>query len=621
MLFLFFGGSILAQTKVDSLLQLLKSDSVNSEILCALSEAYVETDYEQAHHYAELALLAAQKNGYKVDEAKAYYLAAKALYRKGDLEAFPKLSEKSLAMAKELNKSELSVENYILIATSFRNQGKYEKAISLYLSAVEIAEKEGLHSLLSYGYSRIGDVHLSQEKPIKARAYYLQALSVAQKHQLSKEESYAISNLGTAEFARQDYAAAISYYLEALSKGGISSRDQYLVLFPNIANCYSELGEYEKAEKFYYKSLNAIDSLYSGFPKGKSGVLSFLGILERRRKNYSKSLSYHKQGLKIQKENGFLRDLYWNYHRMSVLYESMGVYDSSLYYYKEHVSLSDSLLGQETQEKIARLEAEFELSKKENAIAILTQEDALNKEKLSRKNTLMVSGAGLFVLLSLLAYLLFRAKKQSYIKNQLLQERRLLRVQMNPHFIFNVLMSAQAYIYQNKQEEAVEYISDFSSIMRTILENTKKEQITLDQELAFLNSYLRLQRGRFNESFDYSIDVSEAIDMYHCKIPPMLVQPFIENSIEHGRLDQQENGKISLHFEKEGDDLVIKVEDNGVGISSTNSTSNLDKEHRSMAISITKQRLELLNKHNYTFELSDINPGTLAYFKIPYQSA
>lgn len=203
----------------------------------------------------------------------------------------------------------------------------------------------------------------------------------------------------------------------------------------------------------------------------------------------------------------------------------------------------------------------------------------------------------------------------------------LLRTQLNPHFLFNALSSIQLFlINQGQGFLALEYLSKFAKLMRRILENSRKDFVSLEDEISTLRHYLDLQKMRFDNGFEYKIDVQVDGDLSEIKIPPMFAQPFIENSLEHG-ISSLKDGRILISFEQHKDLMRFRVEDNGIGISRAAAMKQNDG-HVSMATKITKDRIELLRqqlKKNISFiikdRLNDTNEviGTEVIFEIPIQ--
>ncbi len=189
-------------------------------------------------------------------------------------------------------------------------------------------------------------------------------------------------------------------------------------------------------------------------------------------------------------------------------------------------------------------------------------------------------------------------KKKHEMQNDIIRYRQqsLLR-QMDPHFVFNTLNSIQSFIIKNESKVATIYISKFSRLMRLILTNSQKQTVRLSNEINALNLYLELESMRFKERFEYSITLDPVIEPDICFIPAFIVQPFIENAIWHGIMPLEKAGRINVNFEKDGEQLIFTVEDNGVGrdIASRNK-SDVDKGKESLGISIVETRLELLSQ-------------------------
>ncbi|MEQ1554970.1 MAG: histidine kinase, partial [Ferruginibacter sp.] len=169
-------------------------------------------------------------------------------------------------------------------------------------------------------------------------------------------------------------------------------------------------------------------------------------------------------------------------------------------------------------------------------------------------------------------------------------ETKMFRSQMNPHFIFNSLNSIQKYIWENKEEDAAEYLAQFAKLIRAILENSRKETVLLKEEIEVMKLYIDLEHRRSNANFDYSIKVNEDIDLQNVAIPPLLLQPFIENAIWHGLSKKQKKGNLNINITKNNNQLICVIDDDGVGRQDFNNNT----EKKSVGIEITKQRIDKL---------------------------
>ena len=216
-------------------------------------------------------------------------------------------------------------------------------------------------------------------------------------------------------------------------------------------------------------------------------------------------------------------------------------------------------------------------------------------------------------------------QKLTYLEN----DQKLMRVQMNPHFIFNSLTAIQNYIYTQKTHEAGQYLSDFAKLIRHILDNSRYEYISLEKELETIQIYLQLQQHRFQNPFQFKIQLIPDLDPSEFYVPPMMAQPFLENAIEHGIKQMNEKGEISITYKLSGKLIRMEITDNGMGLTASvaqKSQSGIP-EHESVAIALFKKRHKILQKkHRLAMyfsvkEIYDDNEtviGTQVIIDIPY---
>ncbi len=203
-----------------------------------------------------------------------------------------------------------------------------------------------------------------------------------------------------------------------------------------------------------------------------------------------------------------------------------------------------------------------------------------------------------------------------------------LRSQMNPHFTFNVLNSIKYYIAKKDPESAQFYISKFSKLIRLILDQSRTEYITLNEEIEMLKLYMELEELRFENKFKYSITVGEKLNPEEIDIPGMLIQPFVENSIKHGIRYKKGEAKVEVDFTSSDSVLICTITDNGIGRAEAAKLKPADAEHKSMGTTIVNERIEALSilfkgkLRNYTIDLKDEqgNPiGTCVTIEIPFK--
>ena len=188
-----------------------------------------------------------------------------------------------------------------------------------------------------------------------------------------------------------------------------------------------------------------------------------------------------------------------------------------------------------------------------------------------------------------------RALKLDFDKRLLDIEMGALRAQMNPHFIFNCLNSINRYIVKNDPITASLYLTKFSKLMRLILDNSRNKMVSLENELTALKLYIEMEDMRFDNKFTYAFNISKDMSL-NLEIPPMLIQPFVENAIWHGLLHKHDKGILNIDIKRTGNDLVCTIEDNGIGRQKAEALKTKPATQKSYGIKITSDRLELINQ-------------------------
>src|SRR5690606_30144780 len=245
--------------------------------------------------------------------------------------------------------------------------------------------------------------------------------------------------------------------------------------------------------------------------------------------------------------------------KLSKVYRDKGDFTQALESYQNYVAVVDSLyLRKEqeisraarfsrdianTQNRISSLEQERQLAQSKYSLAVTEQQ--LYEETSKRQQWIIYSLVFGIFLMALTAFLFYRSNKQQKLANNLLALKS-LRTQMNPHFIFNALNSVNNYIAKSDERSANRFLSEFSVLMRSVLENSEEDFIPLAKELELLELYVKLEHSRFSDKFDYEIEVDGKIDIAAYWIPPMLLQPYIENAIWHGLRYKREKGLLTI---------------------------------------------------------------------------
>ena len=208
-------------------------------------------------------------------------------------------------------------------------------------------------------------------------------------------------------------------------------------------------------------------------------------------------------------------------------------------------------------------------------------------------------------------------------------ELKALRAQMNPHFVFNSLNSIQHYILNSKSQEAAKYLNKFAKLIRTILSNSEKPMVTVNEDVESLKLYLELEQMRFDGKFDYEINVDKSVDGDYDEIPPMLMQPYLENAILHGLNPKETKGHLKIDIFTKDNYIVCRITDDGIGLVKSGEIKRTQpgQQHKSLGMKITSERVRILNDINKSdlsvsvTDLKDTNGdscGTMVELYIPH---
>ncbi len=318
---------------------------------------------------------------------------------------------------------------------------------------------------------------------------------------------------------------------------------------------------------------------------------SYMGLGEAYSKldMFDKALLYNDTSLQLFQEANYTKGLQEVYESRKDVFAGLGLYEEGFQAYEMLKLYTDSLYNSDRSKQLNAVRTEYETEQKESEILSLSQQSAIQALEIQQKNQGII--VGLVVILFVLAviYFIYKQHETKKQQSQTELEQRFLRSQLNPHFISNALVAVQSFMLKNDSESAALYLAKFSKLMREILENSRKEFIPVEEEVSMLRNYLDIHKFRLR-SFDFSIDLDEDIDPEMDTIPPMFVQPFVENAVEHG-IANLEGGKIELKFKKEEDYIFISVIDNGKGLSQLK-----NENHASLSSTIIKERMDLFNR-------------------------
>jgi len=596
-----------------------RSKTVNSQVLEVqnkLNEAQklFKKNPEQALDLVHDGLLIAIKENYLNLEAEAYQVLGKFNF---DLEEYGlsyKNYKKSIAIYEQLKL--VSTQNFYAtkqLKTNYYNIGKsaellteYDNSINYYHKYLKLV-KEPEETVLAK--TALGDVHLKKQEIKLAEDYYLQALKIEQKRNNVNGITILNLKLGELEQKKKNNPKAIEYYRNSQNSAIQTNNDQLVnQAFTNISNIYENENNIEQGVQINREALDYNQERNNKSEASKNNI-DLANFLLQQNKN-EEAIQHLENSVTIAEEVGDLENKSKAFKVLSEAYDKTGQESEALKKYKEYQILEDSLYNlrksqlasqnkkgamlENAQNKLSLLEKDKQLNEK--TIEILKKERIIQEEFITQQRILTYSLLFGILILLITAFLVYRSNKAKNKANKLLILKS-LRAQMNPHFIFNSLNSVNSFISKNDERAANRYLSDFSRLMRDVMENSQEDFISLAKEIDILEVYLKLENHRFKDKFDYSFTVDKSINIEDASIPPMLIQPYIENAVWHGLRYKEEKGFLKVDISQQKNNIIVTIEDNGIGRKKSQElkTEN-QKSQQSTGIKNINSRLKIIEE-------------------------
>lgn len=607
-----------------------------------LEEYHLLGQTDSVRKYSKILLQQAEAQNNEVGASQARFFGASAIMR-----TYPDSAYKVLmALAKDFqnhNNNKFLVYLNASLGAYNRRMGKFEQAIDYHQKAIELAKShfqnndvpklnriiamqlnsiavlnfdksdyelsnqnalKALKIAHDYGYKRIelgsmiilANIQMHFKQLELAQKSFFSAKELAQKINDNYRYGVAVSNLGIINLLKieanaQDtkaYQEAISYFNEALSIAQ-NQRDYTAVSarFTNLANVENAVKKYKEANNYLIEAFR-----YAELSKSRLLILQANTSLAR---NYllledtKRAIELANKGLRMSEELSNEKDKPYLFDILQQAYTKEKDFVKALGYQKAQMAIKDSLYATSTADKIAELQTRYESEKKQGEIELLTAQNQIKEAQIKQKNYLIV--AFTTILLMLLGGFYFWQRERNLKEKQQSAEmkQRLLRAQLNPHFLFNCLNSIQRLYVDGKVSKANDFIADFAQLMRDILEKTGRTTIPLYEEIEFIEAYLSLEKRRLGDKFDYEIIMEDEVRNSDIEVPSFIVQPLVENALLHGILPTNRKGKVRILVDRpDNQSLSITIEDDGVGFYQSTEKS---VKHKSRGLELIHTRL------------------------------
>jgi tetratricopeptide (TPR) repeat protein len=516
------------------------------------------------------------------------------------------------------------------------NNGNTPEALDYYYRALKLHETANDLNGVSIVLNNIGYIKNGQNDKQNALLDFKRSLQIQIKLNDSSGIALSLLNIGSIydDLAKAD--SAVFYYQQSLKVSqSISEVQKSGMALSNLGSYYDKHNQLDSAQFYYTKALE-IQQQINDIEGLTASHINF-GNIYLRQKNYPLAIQYFEQAMHLANKSGYIKLKRGAALWLSKVYAQSGNYKDAYKMHVLHKQLADSISNAETRKEMVKKQMQYEYEKK--AAIIKTEHDKQtliekNETEKQRQIKLIVIVASLILLILMVFgfYNFYSRKKETYRKTVEQVNNKALRAQMNPHFIFNSLNSIQDFINNNDLPNANTYIVKFAKLIRLILENSQHQEVLLADDLKALELYMQLESLRLPFGFDYEIKIDGSIDADNTLLPPLILQPFVENSIWHGLQHKKTRGRILVAIHHVNQELQCTVEDNGVGRQhfETNNTVQTKIKRKSMGMQITGERIRLYNSmkkaHAY-FNITDItdinnkNAGVRVQLYLPFEEA
>ncbi len=571
-------------------------DTTKANLLNKLAAEYYWYDQLKVKTLADPALSISKSINYRMGIAVACENIGVYYIMTGNYDSALNNLKKALNITSGLNDKKGIAGIYNNIGNVYCAQGDYPEALKNYLYALKLKEDLGDKPGIALLSGNVGNIYGNMENYSNAFEMQQKVLKISRELNDTSQLAWGYSNLAILYRRIGNDSAVLKNFTTALELNErIGSKGDIANICAHLGDFYKDRASFTKALDYYSRAMAIYKKVND--KRGLASVNISIGATYESLNELPLALKYDTLGINYTKDIGMTDRLPFAYHVLSVIYQKMGKYKEAYNYSVLYKNTFDSLYSQENARTTTKLQMQYEFDKKEAAAKAANEKKELQLKR--QKDRLIFSTVGLGIILILggtIFYVNRKRKETLYRQNVAESEMKALRAQMNPHFMFNSLNAIQNMVLNHDMDNAFAYLNTYSKLTRSILENSEKKWIPLYDEIKFLELYLKIESLRFQSAFSYEIKTGENISVHGDEIPAMIIQPLVENAIKHGLLNKEGEKKLLITFNKPNDNghLEVIVEDNGIGRKMADQ-SKKESDHKSMSLSITENRLRLLD--------------------------
>ncbi|MBN1107149.1 MAG: tetratricopeptide repeat protein [Bacteroidales bacterium] len=587
----------------------------------------IKGDLNESDRYASLSLSFFQEVHDSRGAINALHVLSFLAKQRRDYKQATGLINEAIETARTTNDTVNLADVLNTLGNIYKDMALFNKAIDNYFEALRLWESTGDTTGISIAYGSISLMYYYQKDWNKALEYGFRKAELSTARGELYELSKTYNSIAQIFNGKSETDSALHYFRKALRLNEIMKYPPgFASSCNNIASTFLLIKQFDSADYYISRALKtATETNDPSLPE----YWMTQGNIYKATGKLTLAEDYISEAYNMAREKNLPLIIHDASLLLSEIYSGLGRKDKAYDYLKEHQQLKDSISNDEFLKQVTRMEIQYDFDKRQEAAEYeRMQEKIVDENRIRRQRSYMAGLALLVLLVSLISVLYIRHNRLRSKYAQMDLEQRLLRAQMNPHFIFNSLSAVQDLILAEKNRDANTYLVKIAKLMRNILENSRQEFISLDKEIETIKLYLDLQLLRFETEFDYALTLDSSIEPENISIPPMLIQPCVENSIEHGLLPLKEKGKLKIDFKLNNGLMRIEVTDNGIGRQEAATIKSVNRNKKSLSTQITLERLENFRKSmkqkGITYEITDLSEndkatGTRIIMMLPWK--
>ena len=554
-------------------------------------QLYKEGEQDAAVGMAEELLATAERSTGPRARTTLHTMLGIHAQRQGRLDDGIAHQEQALSICRELSDRECEGRAHTNLCILLRMKGDHESALEHAFEAMRIKHELADSAGLARAHHNLAMIHQEQGDLVAADRALTTAFGIKERMGDSLGMQSTLSVMSLVAIDRGEYAQAIGMLERAR---GIAQRnfpeENIVDLYTNLGLAREGAGERAEAMRNFHQALAEEERF--GNDAHRAVIVGNIGRMLLEDGRTVEAGPWLEESLALARKVGSLLDEKIGLSTLMAQRKALGLHREALELSEALLVVNDSLLNERNQESMNELRVRFDTERHESEKRLLQQANDLATARLQRQRTVIAALVGGVLLITLVVLLLLRAWRRRTAQRMQELEHQALRAQMDPHFLFNALSSIPGLYYEHGPARATDYVGHLGQLLRLILDSSAERLVPVQAEVDLITHYFEVMQSRHPDRFAWAVRVDADIDVQRTGMPPMLLQPLVENALLHGVLQRGSGGHVEVHLASAVNGLHCRVSDNGPGLSAI---PELDGGGKPSGLRITQDRIRSVN--------------------------